>query len=65
MKLVAEGEDAFLGPRFFFVPPSSAEGRVKLVFVERFLSPSVFISVVCLPLKRNGSMFSRNPSSLM
>jgi hypothetical protein len=35
--LITEREYPFLGPGFFFIPPSSTEGRVKSVLVQGLL----------------------------
>ena len=46
VELIAEGEDALLGPRLFFVAAGAAEGGVELYLLSACFRPSVFMTSV-------------------
>ena len=51
-ELVAEGEDPFLGPCFFLVPPGTTEGRVEAVVLDRFQKSRSLQTVASGPAAR-------------
>jgi hypothetical protein len=50
VEAIAERVNTLFGAGFFFVTARTTEGRIKTVFVQRLLKPSVFMISVCLAL---------------
>src|SRR5699024_11574118 len=59
-ELVAEGEDPFLGPCFFLVPPGTTEGRVEAVVLDRFQKRRSLQTVASAPAARGFGDLARD-----